>query len=720
MQTEKDHGLSFEGLVDRRCRVRIADCLLDFATRSASRPGAQTQERVGTRILLVAYCLAEETGQVVSRRHLLERAWPGMFPTDDVLAQAIKGLRALLDALMPGVDSVQTVRKSGYRLLVPATIELDPATMPAADATSPLRPADTVLQPGSARRRRVWPVITAAMAALAVIATWQWWERPRPPSAAASETLVTPLAVLRIASSADDETDPRWSPGGDSVVYAVDGKQAGLRLQPPATVAPSVLTVAPAGMRDLNPAWHPDGQRIAFQRIDPASACQLWLVDVATRELQRLGECGRNGSAMEFTPDGGHLIGSIEDGAGGLSLARRPFPNGGEWQPLTYGHPAGQRDIWPRIAPDGRLGFVRVGATTDALVMPGLGGTPQPLTQRGVELSAFDWTQDGEAVLVGTWFAPLTWAQLARGDQHGVRPIPLQMPVGVAGLDAGRRGILVEVVDEASRILKLDTTSLHAIEFARASGNQLLAQPSPDGTQVAYLSDQSGALRVWVRDATDQRPPRMVSPHAPIPRHPPQWSEDGRRVVFSNVPAGARHARLLDVDLATGIERSVALPGYDLRWGVVADDGRWWTIAATAGERSYLFTGKAESGWLQVDRGLAGVMTARKQDAELWVSFARHQGVHRVDADLRTTPQPVAGDGTGTAGLAWVRLRDGLWWLQSDNDGSQARVLGPGERRWSLAEGARVSEPMAGHGRTIYLTELRSGRDIALVATPGD
>ena len=66
-------------------------------------------------------CLAEHAGQMVPKDRLLHAAWPDTAVGDDVLTRAISELRRLFedDPKQPRV--IETIPKSGYRLIAPVT-----------------------------------------------------------------------------------------------------------------------------------------------------------------------------------------------------------------------------------------------------------------------------------------------------------------------------------------------------------------------------------------------------------------------------------------------------------------------------------------------------------------------------------------------------------------------------------------------------------------------
>jgi DNA-binding winged helix-turn-helix (wHTH) protein len=105
--------------------LSIGDWRFDPGTRR--RCGRRGERRVSPKASGVLQALAETPGQVWTRDALLERVWPNVTVTEEVLTHAIAELRRALrdDARAP--TSIETIHKSGYRLIAAAGAVADAA-----------------------------------------------------------------------------------------------------------------------------------------------------------------------------------------------------------------------------------------------------------------------------------------------------------------------------------------------------------------------------------------------------------------------------------------------------------------------------------------------------------------------------------------------------------------------------------------------------------------
>ena len=168
---------------DLQAGFRVGDCLIEPRKNRIARGDAQAH--VEPRVMDVLVCLAEHTGEVVSRETLNQRVWANVVVTDQAVTNCISELRQHLGDDRATNRVIETIPKRGYRLTAPVRlVQATPAT-------------DDLATPPS--RRKPWLVAAGALLAF-VLSGFAWW-RSRAPAPS-----LTSVAVLRFENAARDES----------------------------------------------------------------------------------------------------------------------------------------------------------------------------------------------------------------------------------------------------------------------------------------------------------------------------------------------------------------------------------------------------------------------------------------------------------------------------------------------------------------------------------
>lgn len=94
---------------------------------------------------------------------------------------------------------------------------------------------------------------------------------------------------------------------------------------------------------------------------------------------------------------------------------------------------------------------------------------------------------------------------------------------------------------------------------------------SPDGRQVAWLSDASGEYEIWVQAQDGKGAARRVTTDGDIWRFPPVWSPDSRKLAYAD-----KRQRLRVVDVETGATVDVDTGTHaDITQYAFSPDSRW-------------------------------------------------------------------------------------------------------------------------------------------------
>ncbi|MBP6798707.1 MAG: PD40 domain-containing protein, partial [Luteimonas sp.] len=685
---------------------RVRDCEVDAMRRVVVRADGGSL-RLTVKAMQVLLVLVEQRGAVVSREALFERVWPDTMPTDDVLTQAVAQLRKAFADDRDAPRYIETISKGGYRLIADVEwldagaaataagdADADAAT---SDSAADAGPAATIgegvaLPPVRAKSTRAWPWLAAGAAALlAGLAVLRPWSTPKaapaadPPAAAIQAPIA--LNYRALTSLPGQERQPALSPDGSTVAFT--GRQRGdpgsaIQLQGTTQVSARRLTAPPPDGDDQMPVWSRDGTRIAFVRT-AGSRCDLMVIAVNGGEERKVGDCFRRAySSFDWTPDGrGLVMGALRDQDESSGPLRILDLASGEWRKLEYGIADDDTDLIPRYSPDGRwLAFRRNTSLADLWMMPAEGGEPRRLTTLRGDIRGWDWLPDGSGIVFShvTTEASLFLYTLADG---AIRPLP--------PLSSGNAVYPDIALKDWSMVFEIDQSRSGLFRFlpgdggARAvrepvfpsTGVDLLPAISPDGTTLAFFSDRTMSVQLWLGEVGQPATLRAIEGLTPVPRHPPVWSADGHALlVVGKTVAGDR---LFEVDAASGTVRALAVPDGSPAFAAYAGGRDRLLVGGDSGQGRLRLVLYALPDW-RVLGAVDDVAIARHDPVGGYVYFTRPSriGMWRADATLREVeevsgrhpvPQhyrqwglvegrPFYSGPSGNCGMVWRPLRE--------------------------------------------------------------
>jgi len=321
---------------------------------------------------------------------------------------------------------------------------------------------------------------------------------------------------------------PTLSPEGIRLV------EPGVYLIDPSDKTATRLT---SGDYDVAPAWSPDGQLIAFARLDApyATSGAIYLINRDGGNETRLAEGTR---PFAWSPDGriafrgtsGDLYVVGADGTGLVNLTEGR---------MRLSEVLGNGLSW---SPDGqRIAFVADGSI---YVIGDDGGNPTRLQAGEPHLRDMggipSWSADGASVLAQAWFTDMPDILALNADGSGATPIaetPASERDAAWSPDGSRLAYWSYIVapQQAVHVVGVDGTH-EATVFESDSPNGFsgnLPSWSADGKHLAFLGEGSilctvdadgSNLRVLLRVACSDSPAA--------------WSPDGGAIAVSEIPCG--------------------------------------------------------------------------------------------------------------------------------------------------------------------------------------
>lgn len=499
---------------------------------------------------------------------------------------------------------VRRLQKPGLRAVFAYTADLDEWLRhqdlqefeAVADAASPeARTARSAFAASLLRRDR--PFLYLAIAAIVVVAAAiVLWPRHAVP--------LTLAGARPLTSEPGVERDPDLSPDGRYVAYAYESPDLRTRLQVRLLGGGEPRTMTTASEDEWSPAWSPDGGRLAFLRGDPAGKATLLLMSALggeERTVAAIHPYPRRrvlliGHLLAWTPDGRHVVAPDQDADGRRGLFLVSTDTGSRVR-LTS-PPRSEFDVEPSLSSNGRLllfNRIRGQTSSDVYVQP-LDDSFQPAGQLRRLPPAGNWNgtprllEDREEVLVSAGSVPrlALWRQPLDGSG---KPLSL----GIIGDNAVQSAVHQATGQIVSRTFKLQYDVLRfpldvsltpapqdppVQSFLESTFVDRSPAYSPDGREIAFISDRTGRRQLWVSDSAGEKPVEWTQT-VEADFWTPAWSPDGSRLVFTGAgPSGLNQLFVADHASRTAVR--VTDDALDYAGAVWSNDGTYLYAAATS------------------------------------------------------------------------------------------------------------------------------------------
>lgn len=342
-----------------------------------------------------------------------------------------------------------------------------------------------------------------------------------------------------------------WSPRGDRIAFTGDeGGEAGLFLISPDGGPPERLTRNPHGaLPDHQPAWSPDGRRLAFARSDAVGGTRdVFEIDVASGAVTRLSrEKLHYLHGGTYAADGQDLIYATTQHDARLLM---------RWdRRQARAVPLGVEGSAPAMSRDGQLVYalMRSHVSIGEVLLDGGSSAPRRL----IGSVASDRQPDFNAARGQLAFSsrrsglPQIWAaRLDGGETQGLTRLAGRATAPAWSADGRRLAFLGHCGEQQRSGLCLRDSATGEVRALAADGF-LYGPPAWDGKRIWVSSNRGGRSasdwQVWRFDAGDGSAQALAG--APAPAEASRVASDGRRVYYQ--PAGGTH--LLALVPASGV-----------------------------------------------------------------------------------------------------------------------------------------------------------------------
>jgi Tol biopolymer transport system component/DNA-binding winged helix-turn-helix (wHTH) protein len=494
--------------------------------------------------------LLARAGEVVSREEIRNKLWPDNTHVDfdNAISSAVRKLREALNDSAENPRFIETLARRGYRFI--GQIESRPRTKVVATEGSEGLRSQQVAPLLNDRKRIGLPMVVGVCGLVLALAGGFWlWLRPE-----ARNVTLTPLPLT---AASGWEGLPSFSPDGNQLAYSWNQNENGNEAHIYVKVigAGSPLRITSSTAPDYYPAWSPDSRNIAFvRRADQPGA--IYLIPPLGGTESKIAD-GYFVGRVSWSPDSRFLaVGARNSSIDPPSLYLIAAENG-QKRRLTTAPNAKTWDTDPAFSPDGRtLLFTRCrGPYICGLYSLNLSADYQPtaaprlVSDESGSIWGSAWVPNGNEVIYAlSNDAGLNYRLMRVRIGAGAQPERLTY--------TGERVFAPAIAPRGNRLAYTQNLSDQDIwqvrpgkppqSFASSTRDEYNPQYSPDGKRVAFSSNRSGQMEIWVCDQDGGGLVQLT--HFQTHSGSPRWSPDGRWIAFNRYLNGSWYIFLMASD----------------------------------------------------------------------------------------------------------------------------------------------------------------------------
>jgi Tol biopolymer transport system component/DNA-binding winged helix-turn-helix (wHTH) protein len=564
--------------------------------------------------------LVEHGGHVIEKNELMKKVWPNTFVEEVNLAKNVSSLRKTLGG--QSEHYIETIPKRGYRFVAgvreiwaeETTAEIHISLPPATHVSvAPIRSGNESTQlrhsaiapidyRKSLAKRVGFPLAFVIFGASIALGVWAFVfrQKPKPP---------LPLFTISpVTSLAGTEDQAAFSPDGRQVAFVWDGgNEDNSDIYVKLLGAEQSLRLTTNAAADTDPTWSPDGRDIAFLRqvgkssglfiISSLGGAERKLVDVFPYRPVVIG------NTLNYTPDGKFLVVPDKDSHEDPFSIFRINVQSGERSRLTSAPAGSVGDLFPAYSPDSKtLALVRSAsiASADIYLLKSNESEPKRITFDNTSIRGLSWTSDGKEIV---------FASRRGGSNYNLWKVSTSDGV-LERLTTNERDVYSpKISNQGNRLSYTQSMSdpnIWQFDLGNSRGSESQShrviastleengpQYSPDGKRIVFASRRSGTFEIWLCDADGANPRQLTNVGGAL-TGTPRWSPDSRQIVFDSWLGGTAAIYVINAD--GGPPRRVTSDGDEDVTPSWSRDGRWIYYGCTRSGSMQIWKVPAEGG----------------------------------------------------------------------------------------------------------------------------
>lgn len=477
------------------------------------------------KMMEILVLLAQNAGEVVTKERLHEQVWNGVFVTDNALTRTVSKLRKALDDDPVNSEYIETISKSGYRLIasVNQAGNIQHSTF------------------GYSAPKRKWLAALLVAILLGVFTSMNISSRdiykgahdPKPVS-----TLVGPELAHDIA------------PGGEKITFTHVNSENGV----PDVYVRFLDDLSLVNFTDRNTPqgygiWSPDGRYIAYASAED-EACSIFMESDMGGQKIRIGECFSRPEDFVWSPNGKTIAFTDQKPNQNRTIYFLDVENRTVKEALSPESNTSHRD--PTFTVDGEYLVFRKkinGQGADIFKYHLADRNMKQLTFDNSSIFGLDVFDKDRQVIFSSnrggqwalWRMPFAGGQPARlliNDRILLEP-------KVSSNDAK---LIYKSVSDQTQLWRFDRKDpdMGLVSVAKSTRTDMHPALSADGKKLAFVSDRSGHFEIWIRNLETGTETKMTSFEGKFVNMP-SWSPDGSEIVFDARVKGDHNVFILDV-----------------------------------------------------------------------------------------------------------------------------------------------------------------------------